>query len=185
LSRYPALCEVLVEGAGVHKVIVSKEIILKLLFAKLTVASVLACATAIAFAEPGTSADDLLHDADGIVQQFDAGHFGDVWDDAAPFVKAKIPKDQFVSDTRTARQSFGAVAARGWASVTRIRYASFAGIPDGIYANVDFTTALAQGGTVYELLSFRLESDGKWHLTGYVPRRSQGSAAQSAQVAKP
>ncbi|QCP54450.1 DUF4019 domain-containing protein [Trinickia violacea] len=181
-----ALCKTLAEGAGVHIVIASKEIILKFLFAKLTVASVLACATALAFAEPGTSADDLLHDADGVVQQIDAGHFGEIWDDTAPFVKAKIPKDQWVLDTRTSRQSFGAVAARGWASVTRIRYAANAsGIPAGLYANVNFTTALVQGGAVYELLSFRLENDGKWHLTGYVPRKSQDSAAQSAQVPKP
>ncbi|MGV2293289.1 DUF4019 domain-containing protein [Trinickia sp. YCB016] len=152
---------------------------------KLTVAGALACTAGLAIADPGASADELLHDADDVLQQIDVGHFGDVWSDAAPFVKAKIPKEQFMTQTAAARLALGAVAKRGWASIVRIRFTNTVGLPDGLYANVDYSTTLADGGTVYELLSFRLESDGQWHLTGYVPRRSQGQIGQAGTVATP
>ena len=45
-------------------------------------------------------------------------------------------------------------------------------MPDGLYANLDYATTLTSGATVFERLSFRLD-DGRWHLTGYVPRQSQ------------
>jgi hypothetical protein len=159
--------------------------ILKLLFARLTVAGVLACAVGFAAADDGASADVLLHDADDVLQQLDIGRFDDVWNDAAPFVKVKIPKEQFVAQTSAARHALGAVAKRGWAAVVRIHYTNATGIPDGLYANVDYATTLADGQTVYELLSFQLEGDGQWRLTGYVPRRTQGPIGSAAQVAKP
>ncbi|MDI9653588.1 DUF4019 domain-containing protein, partial [Burkholderia cenocepacia] len=85
-------------------------------------------------------------------------------------------QDQFAADMRHARQSVGAVGHRGWAQVTRIRYTNASTIPDGLYANVDFATTLKNGSTVFEKMSFRLEDDGSWRLTGYVPRQAQDLA---------
>ncbi|MCA8427883.1 DUF4019 domain-containing protein [Burkholderia seminalis] len=124
----------------------------------------------------GESADALLRDSDAVFKQLDAGQYGAVWTDAAAFVKARIKQDQFAADMQHARQSVGAVSRRGWAQVTRIRYTNASTTPDGLYANVDYTTTLTSGATVYEKLSFRLEDDGRWHLTGYVPRQSQNFA---------
>ncbi|WP_244104565.1 DUF4019 domain-containing protein [Burkholderia ambifaria] len=109
----------------------------------------------------GESADALLRDA---------GQYGAVWADSAAFVKARIKQDQFAADMQRARQSVGTVRHRGWAQVTRIRYTNAPATPDGLYANVDYATTLT---TVYEKLSFRLDDDGRWHLTGYVPRQGQ------------
>ncbi|KUY76424.1 DUF4019 domain-containing protein [Burkholderia sp. RF4-BP95] len=120
----------------------------------------------------GESADALLRDADAVFKQLDAGQYGMVWNDSAAFVKARIRQDQFALDMQRARQSVGMVSHRGWAQITRIRYTNSSSMPDGLYANVDFTTTLKTGTTVYEKLSFRLD-DGRWHLTGYVPRQSQ------------
>lgn len=119
----------------------------------------------------GESADELLNDANTVMRQLDAGEFTDVWANAAPFVKARIMQDQFVADTRRARQTLGPVRAREWASVTRIRYHDMPGVPDGLYANVDVATTLATGSPIYEKLSFRFGDDGHWYLTGYVPRQ--------------
>ncbi|WP_322084311.1 DUF4019 domain-containing protein [Burkholderia sp. BCC1972] len=124
----------------------------------------------------GESADTLLRNSDAVFKQLDAGQYGAVWTDAAAFVKARIKQDQFAADMQHARQSVGAVSHRGWAQVTRIRYERTPGMPDGLYANVDYATTLTSGSTVFEKLSFRLEDDGRWHLTGYVPRQSQNFA---------
>jgi Protein of unknown function (DUF4019) len=144
---------------------------------------VLATSGTLAVAAQGSSADELLGDADRVVQQIDSNQYVDVWQNAAPFVKAKMPQDQFVNATRQSRQSLGAIIRRGWGSVTRIQYTGQAGIPDGLYANVDYATVLANGRQVFELLSFQLEEDGTWRLTGYVPR--QAREATTAQTAKP
>lgn len=121
----------------------------------------------------GESADALLRDADAVFKQLDAGQYGAVWTDSAAFVKARIKQDQFAADMQRARQSVGTVRHRGWAQVTRIRYTNAPAMPDGLYANVDYATTLTTGATVYEKLSFRLDDDGRWHLTGYVPRQGQ------------
>ncbi|WP_114815363.1 DUF4019 domain-containing protein [Paraburkholderia kururiensis] len=124
----------------------------------------------------GESADVLLRDADAVFKQLDAGQYGAVWANSAAFVKARIKQDQFTADMQRSRQSVGTVRYRGWAQITRIRYTNAVGMPDGLYANLDYATTLATGATVYEKLSFRLEDDGLWHLTGYVPRQSQNYA---------
>ncbi|WP_323122694.1 DUF4019 domain-containing protein [Burkholderia alba] len=143
-------------------------------FAQWTVASIVAAAATLAHAQSGTSADELIGDADRIVQQLDAGRFGDVWNGVSPFVKSKVTQQQFVTETQQARQSLGAVTQRGWAAVTRIQFSNSKTVPDGLYANVDYATTLSTGKIAYEKLSFRLEDDGKWRLTGYVPRQTQG-----------
>jgi hypothetical protein len=150
---------------------------------KLAAICVLATSGTLAVAAQGTSADELLSTADHVVQQIDSNRYVDVWRDAAPFVKAKIPQDQFVSATRKSRQALGAVIRRGWGSVARVQYTGHTGIPDGLYANVDYATTLANGRTAFELLSFQLGDDGQWRLTGYVPRPIEEAAA--AQAAKP
>jgi Protein of unknown function (DUF4019) len=119
----------------------------------------------------GESADELLNDAKTVTRQIDNGEYADVWANAAPFMKARIMQDQFVADTRRARQTLGPVRAREWSSVTRLRSRDMPGVPDGLYANVDVATTMATGSAIYEKLSFRFDDDGHWHLTGYVPRQ--------------
>jgi hypothetical protein len=151
----------------------------------LTTACLLATSSGIAASSPGLSADELLEDAAGVLKQIDSGHYTEVWNSAAPFIKAKIPEDAFVTTTRQARASIGAIDHRGWSSVMRIQYANATDIPNGLYANVDFSTTLVNGRIVYELLSFKLEGDGRWYLTGYVPRLSQNMGSSGSPAVKP
>jgi Protein of unknown function (DUF4019) len=137
-----------------------------------------------AAAQPGDSPDELVRDANNTLQLIDEAHFDIVWDGAAPFVKTKIEKGHFVTDAQRARQSLGTVTKRAWISVTRLQYTDDQNVPNGMYANVDFFTRLASGRTVFERLSFRLETDGQWHLTGYVPRQSQDFVITPPAVVK-
>ena len=152
---------------------------------KVAVTCALAACCTLAVAEPGTSADELLGDAGRVLQQLDFDHYDGLWQNAAPFIREKMTQDQFVNSMRRARQALGPVSSRGWASVTRIRYTKANGVPDGLYANVDFATTLTGGSTLYEMLSFQLESDDQWRLTGYLPRQSQNAASSSAQIVTP
>jgi hypothetical protein len=152
---------------------------------RLALACVLGSFAVAAMADPGTSADELLADAGHVLQQFDAGRYADAWQDVAPYARSRLTQDEFVTSTSLARHAVGAVSSRGWASITRIRYAQAAKLPDGLYANVDFATTLVGGGTMFELLSFRLELDGHWHLTGYQPRTAQGGSTAQTEVVSP
>ncbi|MDH6169676.1 hypothetical protein M2282_004845 [Variovorax boronicumulans] len=119
------------------------------------------------------SADALVNAALTAVAQIESGRAGDLWDEAAPFVKERFPKDRFAKDMTRSRESFGAVAQRTWAGITRIRQLdASADTPAGLYANVDLSTKLADGRTVFELVSFRQEGS-IWRLTGYIPRQKQ------------
>ncbi|KWA08237.1 hypothetical protein WT37_26560 [Burkholderia territorii] len=147
-------------------------------------AFLLLAVTAGAHAESGTSADELLDQASSVLQRIDADQEQSVWTSTAAFVRSRVSQEQFTVAMKLARRGFGAVAHRGWASVSRIRYAGASGIPDGLYANVDMATTLSDGGMVFELLSFRLEDDGHWHLTGYQSRQSQ-TGAELTKVVTP
>jgi hypothetical protein len=138
-----------------------------------------------AVAEPGTSADELLADATSVLQQVDSEHYAEVWQGLASFTQAKISQEQFVNSVRQSRQALGAASTRGWASVTRIRHTNVIGVPDGLYANIDFATTLASGQIVFEKVSFQLQKEGQWRLTGYSPRQSQDMGSDTSVVGKP
>lgn len=140
----------------------------------------LAMSVTLTAAAQGTSADELLNDTGRVFQLFDSNQYADAWQNAAPFVKAKIPQDEFVRMTIEARKELGTVARRSWSSITRIQAVGLPGIPDGLYANVDFSSTLTSGRTVFEMLSFQLGDDGQWRLTGYRPRATQDTAPARA-----
>ena len=145
----------------------------------------LAACCLLAVAVLDTSADELPVDAGRVLQHLDSGRFDDLWQNAAQFVREKMTPDQFVNSTRGARRTLGPVRSRGRESVTRIRYTKVNGVPGGLNANVDLSTTVAGGRTLYEMLSFQLESDGQWRLTGYMPRQSQNAASNPVQVVTP
>jgi hypothetical protein len=152
---------------------------------KFATACLLAAQCTFAVAEPGTSADELLADATRVLQQVDSERYAEVWQGVAPFIQAKVSQEQFVNSVRQSRQAVGTVSKRGWAAVTRIRYMSVTHVPDGLYANVDFSTTLASGQTVFEKVSFQLQSDGQWRLAGYSLRQSQGIGSDTSLVGIP
>ena len=120
------------------------------------------------------SADRIIENGFQVLGAIDSGRAAELWEEASPTVKARIPKAEWARSMADARQKVGAVAERTWASVVRIRYIEDTpSMPAGLYANVDYSTRLRDGRTVFELLSFRQEADGTWRVTGYIPRQTQ------------
>lgn len=152
---------------------------------KLVAACALAAASALAHAAPaapaGESADELLTSAAQVLKRIDAGDYTALWQQTAPFVRSLYTADRFANGIAQARKSVGSVNQRGWASITRLTYTQVKDVPDGLYANVDYATRVADGRVVYEKVSFQLGSDGRWHFTGYDPRQAQAQAQAPVQ----
>ena len=127
-----------------------------------------------AIAQDGASADTLIQNGLAVLQQIDKAPSNGVWENAAAFIKTRFSKETLVDNLTKSRATIGQVAGRRWASVTRIKYdTEITGIPAGLYANIDFATDIVGGKTVFELVSFQLDANGVWRLTGYVPRNRQ------------
>ena len=121
-------------------------------------------------AAEGESADEIIGISHSGLQQIDANRAGELWDAAPAPIKEKVPRAVFAEGVWRARQSVGSVKQRTWSAVIRLHFeAGSLDPPPGRYANVDYTTVLTDGRTVYERISLRLESDG-WHVVGYIPR---------------
>jgi hypothetical protein len=119
------------------------------------------------------SADEIIAAGLSALRQIDAGQNDALWDQVSATLKTQLTKPDFTAGLQRARQSVGAVQQRTWASVVRIRYeAGSTTPPPGLYANVDFSTRLKDGRTVFEKVSLRYEPSG-WRFSGYVPREQQ------------
>ena len=60
------------------------------------------------------------------------------------------------------------MSGRGQPSITRVKYAAGAVVPEGLYINVSFPTRFANSAQpVRELVSFRFDEDQVWRLAGY------------------
>lgn len=84
-----------------------------------------------------------------VAQMVDGGHAGALWDGASVVAKR-------------------AVGQRGTASVSRVQYGPGAQVPEGLYVNVSFPTRFAATPQpVRELISFRMDEDNTWRVSGY------------------
>jgi ribonuclease HII len=103
-----------------------------------------------------------------VAQMVDANQAGQLWDGASVVAKKAVTRDAFVRQIAAERTRLGAVAGRGAGSVTRVKYAAGAQVPEGMYVNISFPTRFANAPQpVRELVSFRLDEDKTWRLAGY------------------
>lgn len=101
-------------------------------------------------------------------QMVDANQLGELWDGASVVAKKAVTRDVFVRQVGSERARLGALAGRGAATVTRVQYGPGAQVPEGLYVNVSFPTRFANAPQpVRELVSFRLDEDRVWRLSGY------------------
>jgi len=104
-----------------------------------------------------------------VVQMIDQGKSDNVWDGASPVAQKIVTKDAFVKQTAADRKTLGAVKSRAVASIGRSQGGG--STPAGIYINVAFATQFANAkAPVRELVSFHLDPDNKWRVTGYTVR---------------
>ncbi len=110
----------------------------------------------------------LVNGALQIAQLVDFGKTGEVWDGASAVAKKSVDRKKFVDGIDAQRKPRGAVAGRRWTSVNRHFTQGTKELPAGAYANVEFDTLYAGNKVGHELVSFRLDEDGTWRLSGYV-----------------
>lgn len=111
---------------------------------------------------------DMTQAAGQVVKMVDANRIAEVWDGASPTMKRLVTKDEFIKQVTIDRNKLGAAGARGQAVVSRSQFAAGGQVPAGLYINVNFPTKFAKAAQpVRELVSFRLDEDKTWRVSGY------------------
>lgn len=103
-----------------------------------------------------------------VIQMVDQNKLPEVWDGASAVAKSVVTRDNFVKQIAADRQKLGAPATRKQMAVTRAAYAAGAKVPAGNYINVVYATKFANAPQpVRELVSFHLDTDKVWRVSGY------------------
>jgi hypothetical protein len=103
-----------------------------------------------------------------VIQLVDQNRLAEVWDGASAVAKSVVGKSNFVSQIASDRQKLGAPTERKQVGVTRAAYAAGGQVPAGNYINVVYATKFANAPEpVRELVSFHLDNDKTWRVSGY------------------
>jgi hypothetical protein len=114
--------------------------------------------------------------AESVVAMIDNGQIGEVWDRASDVAKQSVTRDQFVKTTQADRAKLGKVSSRKVAGVTR-SISKGGKLPAGMYVNVNFATRFGNDAKpIRELISFHLDNDKKWRLSGYTVNATPAGA---------
>lgn len=109
--------------------------------------------------------------AQQVLQMIDADRAGEVWDGASQTMKSAVDRDTFIRQLAADRGQLGAATRRDAPAVSRSQFQAGESVPAGIYINVAFpTTFAAQPQPIRELVSFRLDEDRTWRVSGYSVR---------------
>jgi glucose/arabinose dehydrogenase len=111
---------------------------------------------------------EITRAATQVLQLVDTNRIGEVWDGASPTMKKLVSRDEFIKQITIDRNKLGASGARSKAVVSRSQFAAGGQVPAGLYINVSFQTKFAKAPQpVRELVSFRLDEDKTWRVSGY------------------
>ncbi|HEX7803862.1 MAG TPA: DUF4019 domain-containing protein [Pseudoxanthomonas sp.] len=106
-----------------------------------------------------------------VVQMVDQNKTAEVWAGASPVAKGVVPQAEFVKQIALDRQKLGAISERKQLAVTRAVYPAGGQVPAGNYVNVVYVTKFANAAQpVRELVSFHLDDDKVWRVSGYSVR---------------
>ena len=98
----------------------------------------------------------------------DANRVGEIWDGASAAMKRTVTRDEFVKQITIDRNRLGAVSSRANPAISRSMFKAGAQVPEGLYINIATPTKFAnQPQPVRELVSFRLDEDRQWRVSGY------------------
>ena len=129
------------------------------------------------------SGDIFIRNAIATAQALDAGGAGQVYDTGSAALKASTTRQQFTEAVASTSARTGGVVAREWSRVERVRVAPPAeganapAVPGGNYITVYLLARTASGTAHLEQVSFRLDEDNQWRLSGVtalLPEQSQG-----------
>lgn len=106
-----------------------------------------------------------------VMQLVDADRVGEVWDGASPVMKQAVSREDFVRQVTSDRTALGAVSGRANPVVSRTQGEAGGPVPEGLYINVQSASSFAnQPQPIRELVSFRLDDDRTWRVSGYTLR---------------
>jgi hypothetical protein len=95
----------------------------------------------------------------------DAGDYGAAWEEAAPFFKAAVTRDDLTKSLTRLRSAFGGMKKR---STEKATYAtSLPGAPDGEYVVIQFATTFDHKASAIETVTPLRADDGNWRVSGY------------------
>jgi hypothetical protein len=105
-----------------------------------------------------------------IAELVDQDRTAQVWDGSSPVAKQLVSRDAFTKAIHKDRQTVGSLVTRNFTSLS-FSQSDGKRIPAGLFANVVFATRFAnEKEAVRELISFHLDSDQVWRVSGYTLR---------------
>lgn len=114
---------------------------------------------------------EMANAAAWVVQNVDKNNAAEVWRGASAVAKGVVTEQAFVAQISQDRQKLGAVTRRQQMSLTRAVYPAGGPVPAGNYVNVAYATKFANATQpVRELVSFHLDDDKVWRVSGYSVR---------------
>lgn len=105
-----------------------------------------------------------------VAELVDQGREAQIWDGSSLITKQLISRDAFVQNLSADRKAVGTVVNRNFGTLS-FSQSDGKKLPPGLFANVAFATHFAnEKQTVRELVSFHLDNDNVWRVTGYTLR---------------
>ena len=105
-----------------------------------------------------------------VASMVDQNKIGEVWDGASSIAKQANTRADFISRISADRAQLGAPTSRKLIAITRTQ-SKGGKVPAGNYVNVNYATTFAKAKQpVRELISYHLDADNSWRVTGYTVR---------------
>ncbi|MDJ0909621.1 MAG: DUF4019 domain-containing protein [Woeseiaceae bacterium] len=112
--------------------------------------------------EPGDSPQSA---AEAFLSLIDKGDYEGSWNQSSAWLRSMTDADQWAEHAGSYRQPLGDVLNR---EVTSIEIQeSLEDMPAGQYAFVTFSSSLADGRNVTEMIGLMLDDDAAWRVIGY------------------
>ena len=105
-----------------------------------------------------------------VAAMVDQNKIGEVWDSASSIAKQANTRADFVTRVGADRAQLGTPTSRKLMAITRTQ-SKGGKVPAGNYVNVNYATTFSKAKEpVRELISYHLDADNIWRLTGYTVR---------------
>ena len=99
------------------------------------------------------------------LELIDAGEYDQSWQEAALYVRNRVPKDDWQRSMQGARQPLGKLISR---ELKATHYTTSApGAPDGEYVIIQYNSSFENKKSAVETVTPMLEQDGTWRVSGY------------------
>jgi len=109
-----------------------------------------------------------IQSATSWLQLADNGKYGESWNKAATLFKKAVTKEKWEQAMKQVREPLGKLLSRKVKSATYTT--TLPGAPDGEYVVIQFETSFANKKSAVETVTPMMDTDGKWHVSGYFIR---------------